>query len=334
MTLLFKQLGKKRHASGRQCENSARTQPPRGNGPVPEVRSGRGTGEGGTEVPRSFYEALAIVPILLTLICPNLASGQTTNITIAPSGDRFATYSAALSSEADRLLATSALAFVPAPPRQVPPETSGQESHLSGSQFDDFVLRFWNGRDNDLTEALRRLQSLRPLVEPILREEGVPPELSVVMLIESAGQRDALSRRNARGLWQFIPATARRYGLEVNESVDERLSVEKSTRAAARYLRDLHLRFGDWALALAAYNAGESAVLQAIGRSGSGDFGELSRRKLLPAETRTYVPAILAALNLLKGERTIASGPQANKKRLTARIVHATAAREVRIEEP
>jgi membrane-bound lytic murein transglycosylase D len=283
---------------------------------------------------RLFLKALAIVTILPTLICPNVASGQSANITTSSSGERFAAYSAALSSEADRLLTTSASALVPVPPRQAPEETSGQESRLSDSQFDDFVVRFWSGRENDLAEALRRVQSLRPLVEPILREEGVPPEFSAVVLIESAGQRNAISRRDARGLWQFISATARRYGLEVNESVDQRLSVEKSTRAAARYLRDLHLRFGDWPLALAAYNAGETAVQQVIARSGSSDFGELSRRKLLPAETRAYVPAILAALNLLRGESTIASGPQSNEKGLAARIVHATPAREVHIEEP
>jgi soluble lytic murein transglycosylase-like protein len=283
---------------------------------------------------RSFSKALAIVPILLSLMRPTLASGQSTNITTSSSGERFMAYSAALSSEADRLLDASASAFVPAPPRQAPAETSGQEARLSDSQFDDFAIRFWNGREDDLAGALRRMQSLRPLVEPILREAGVPPELSAVMLIESAGQRSAISRRDARGLWQFTPATARRYGLEVNESVDERLSVEKSTRAAARYLRDLHLRFGDWALALAAYNAGENAVEKAIARSGSGDFGELSRRKLLPAETRTYVPAILAVLNLLRGERTITSGPQSNEKGLAARIVHVTATRQDLMEEP
>lgn len=283
---------------------------------------------------RLFLKALAIVPILLSLMRPALLSGQTPNVKISSGGDRFAAYGAALSSEADRLLTTSASALVPVPPRTAPAEKTEQESRLSNSQFDDFAVRFWNGRENDLAEALRRVQSLRPLVEPILREEGVPPELSAVTLIESAGQRSAISRRDARGLWQFVPATARRYGLEVNESVDERLSIEKSTRAAAQYLRDLHLRFGDWPLALAAYNAGETAVQQAVGRSGSNDFGELSRRKLLPAETRAYVPAILAALNLLRGESTIASGPPSNQKGLAARIVHATTAREVQIEEP
>jgi membrane-bound lytic murein transglycosylase D len=163
-------------------------------------------------------------------------------------------------------------------------------------------------------------------MEPILREEGVPPEFSAVVLIESAGQLNAISRRDARGLWQFIPATARRYGLKVSETSDERLNVEKSTRAAARYLRDLYQRFGDWPLALAAYNSGENAVQKAIARGGSNDFEELSRRKLLPAETRVYVPAILAAFDLFGRDRRIGSEAGSKERVLDARILFVTSA--------
>jgi membrane-bound lytic murein transglycosylase D len=92
-----------------------------------------------------------------------------------------------------------------------------------------------------------------------------------------------------------MPATARRYGLTVEAANDHRTDPEHATRAAARYLRDLHKRFGDWKLALAAYNAGEGRVQRAIERAGVRDFDELARRGLLPAETRNYVPAVLAA---------------------------------------
>jgi membrane-bound lytic murein transglycosylase D len=112
-----------------------------------------------------------------------------------------------------------------------------------------------------------------------------------------------------------MPATARRYGLAVSVSRDDRLDAEKATRAAAGYLRDLYHRFEDWPLALAAYNAGEAAVEQALARAGSTDFAELSARGLLPEETRRYVPAVLAAAELLRSlrpsERDPGSGEEA-----------------------
>jgi len=95
-------------------------------------------------------------------------------------------------------------------------------------------------------------------------------------------------------MWQFMPDTARRYGLTVATDRDERLDIYKSTRAAARYLRELYAQFGDWSLVFAAYNAGEQTVQRAIDRSGTTDFSQLNR--LLPAETRSYVPAVWASL--------------------------------------
>lgn len=146
--------------------------------------------------------------------------------------------------------------------------------------------------------AQARAQQLRPLVEPILRSEGIPPELIAVLLVESAGNPLALSPKGARGLWQFMPETARRYGLRVDGERDERLDPELSTRAAARYLHDLYRRFGDWPLALAAYNAGAVQVERAVARGGEADFWRLSELGLLPRETRTYVPAVLGVMPL------------------------------------
>jgi membrane-bound lytic murein transglycosylase D len=93
----------------------------------------------------------------------------------------------------------------------------------------------------------------------------------------------------------------RRFGLTVNSETDERVDVRKSTRAAARYLHDLHAQFGDWSLALAAYNVGGLVVQHAVLTAGSKDFGLLSRKRLIPAETREYVPAVMAAAHLLTG---------------------------------
>ena len=147
--------------------------------------------------------------------------------------------------------------------------------------------------------GVKRVDQLRPTIEPILREEGVPTELSAVVLVESGGLPTALSPKGARGVWQFMPDTARRYGLVVSAATDERLDIAKSTRAAARYLRDLHQQFGDWQLAFAAYNAGERAVDRALTRVGQRDFAAIANT--LPQETRDYVPAVLQAVSIFGG---------------------------------
>ena len=154
-----------------------------------------------------------------------------------------------------------------------------------------------------------RFPSIGVDVERIFREEGLPLELLTVARVESNFDPSALSPKGARGLWQFMPATARRYGLRVDALRDDRLDGEKSTRAAARYLGDLYAQFKDWPLALAAYNAGEDRVQRAIERAGSADFWALSNGRQLPRETRAYVPSIFRAIqsqgesvNLLGGD--------------------------------
>lgn len=138
-----------------------------------------------------------------------------------------------------------------------------------------------------------RLEQYRDSFARILEEEQVPVGLLAVALVESGFNPLALSPKGARGIWQFMPATAARYGLTVQSGNDHRTHPEHSTRAAARYLRFLFNQFGDWKLALAAYNAGEQRVQRIIDRTGIRDFDEMSRRGLLPLETRKYVPAVL-----------------------------------------
>jgi membrane-bound lytic murein transglycosylase D len=114
-------------------------------------------------------------------------------------------------------------------------------------------------------------------------------------MIESGFNPVAVSRAGAAGLWQFMASTARRYGLRVDQWVDERFDPEKSTFAAASYLRDLYRQFGSWQLAQAAYNAGELSVTRAIQATGTSDFWALSRSRFLPRETKEFVPQIAAA---------------------------------------
>jgi membrane-bound lytic murein transglycosylase D len=133
------------------------------------------------------------------------------------------------------------------------------------------------------------------MIREVLRSRGLPEELAYTAMIESGFKPDAVSRMGAKGMWQFMAPTARRYGLRVDSWVDERFDPEKSTVAAAGYLRDLHKQFGSWALAQAAYNAGEVKVARAIQKTGSSDFWTLAESKFLKRETKDFVPQIQAA---------------------------------------
>ncbi|HEX4995660.1 MAG TPA: transglycosylase SLT domain-containing protein [Methylomirabilota bacterium] len=160
-----------------------------------------------------------------------------------------------------------------------------------------FLDRFQTGYRRAITEGrLARSGRYLPMIMDIFKEKGLPEELVFTAMIESGFNPVAVSRAGAKGLWQFMAPTARLYGLRVDRWLDERLDPEKSTVAAANYLRDLYTVFGSWDLAQAAYNAGEMRVQQAIQGSGTRDFWVLHRRSpyLLP-ETKNFVPAIHAA---------------------------------------
>jgi membrane-bound lytic murein transglycosylase D len=148
--------------------------------------------------------------------------------------------------------------------------------------------------------ALTRAGRYREMISRILREEGVPQDLIYLAQAESGFKNLALSRAGARGMWQFMAGRASEYGLERNWWVDERQDPEKATRAAARHLRDLYAQFGDWYLALAAYNSGPGNVQKGVERTGYADFWELYRRDALPRETKNYVAIIIAATIVAK----------------------------------
>jgi membrane-bound lytic murein transglycosylase D len=132
------------------------------------------------------------------------------------------------------------------------------------------------------------------------REAGVPEDLVYMAAVESGYKTSAYSRAHARGIFQFIASTARNYGLRVDSWVDERADPEKSAVAAAAYMKRLHEEFGDWNLALAAYNAGEGKVRRAIAATGSRDFWTIAKTRYLRRETKNHVPAVLAAILLSK----------------------------------
>ena len=151
-----------------------------------------------------------------------------------------------------------------------------------------------------VARGLRRAGRYREMIARVLQEEGLPQDLIYVAQAESAFEPLALSRARALGIWQFVASSGAKYGLDHTWWVDERRDPEKSTRAAARYLRDLYGMFGDWYLALAAYNTGEGNVMRAVERTGYADFWELHRRNALPRQTRNYVPIILALAMIAK----------------------------------
>jgi len=143
---------------------------------------------------------------------------------------------------------------------------------------------------------LRRAGRFRALFEKTLERYGLPRDLFYVAMIESGFEPAARSRVGAGGIWQFMPSAARTYGLEISYWVDSRRDPERSADAAARYLKDLYVRFGSWPLVFAAYNAGYGAVLTSITRYNTNDFWELCRHESgLPWESSIYVPKIMAA---------------------------------------
>jgi membrane-bound lytic murein transglycosylase D len=133
------------------------------------------------------------------------------------------------------------------------------------------------------------------MIRQIFRQHGLPEELAYTAMIESGFSPRAVSRVGAKGMWQFMEATGRRYGLIVNRWVDERLDPVKATVAAARYLGDLYGMFGHWFLAQAAYNAGEARIARAMKMAKTSDFWALTQTRHLPNETKRFVPQILAA---------------------------------------
>jgi len=166
-------------------------------------------------------------------------------------------------------------------------------------QMTDAVLSYINYFSSDrgrrtLLAGLKRSGRYRPLISKILAEEGVPQELIYLAQAESGFLPRAVSHKAAVGMWQFVQWRGRQYGLMQTAYHDDRMDPEKATRSAARHLRDLYEKFGDWYLAIAAYNCGDGCVDKAVQRTGYADFWQIRDRRALPKETTNYVPIIVA----------------------------------------
>ncbi|GAB3919394.1 lytic transglycosylase domain-containing protein [Mucilaginibacter boryungensis] len=147
-------------------------------------------------------------------------------------------------------------------------------------------------RKSDIGRMLGLCKYYFPIYEKAFREAGIPEEIKFLSIVESELNPNATSRVGAAGPWQFMAATGKTYGLNINDDVDERRDPIKASYAAAAYLKDAYMEFGDWLLAIASYNCGKSSVERAIDKAGATDFWAI--RQYLPQETRGYVPAYIA----------------------------------------
>lgn len=163
-----------------------------------------------------------------------------------------------------------------------------------------FIDQYCNRMKNSVAVMLGSANFYMPFFEEALEHYGLPLELKFLPVIESALRPTAQSHAGAVGLWQFMLATGKTYGLEINTLVDERRDPVKSSYAAAHFLSDLYEKFGDWGLAIAAYNCGENAVSKALLRAGGNEGDDYwSIYNQLPRETRGYVPAFIAATYIM-----------------------------------
>ncbi len=219
-------------------------------------------------------------------------------------GIRFVTFLTAFSIAAVPTVSTATLTspfpagfLKPTPPpreryKEIPIETNARVRKWLNYFVNEDRARF----DRFMARGAR----YRVTVQEILLENGAPPELYYLGMIESGYASQARSHAKAVGIWQFIAPTARRYGLRVDKEVDERLDVLRATKAAARYLNDLEREFGSWYLAMAAYNCGEGRIRKAIRRHHTKDFWTLARRGAIPKETVDYVPKFQAAMEIAR----------------------------------
>jgi membrane-bound lytic murein transglycosylase D len=175
----------------------------------------------------------------------------------------------------------------------------GKDKTPLNKQVKLFVKSYIKHNSKNLYDIKQRSSSPFIMIDSVFKHYGLPVQLKYLAVVESELKTKAVSKVGAVGPWQLMPATARILGLKINSRCDERKNYYKSTRAAARYLKDLHEEFGDWFLVFAAYNGGEGPVYSAIKQSGSKNFWTLQH--YLPEETREYVKKFIATCYYFEG---------------------------------
>lgn len=174
----------------------------------------------------------------------------------------------------------------------------GLNKHVKG-----FVLSYLKREDEFLQKMKTRSQRYFGSIEAVFHKYALPLELKYLAIVESKLQPKATSRAGARGMWQFMPVTAKELGLKVSGKTDERLHTHRSTVAAAKYLRRLYAEFGDWLLVLAAYNSGPGTVYKAMKKAGSKNYWALQR--FLPAESRGHVKRFIGVHYFFEGAGSV-----------------------------
>lgn len=226
-----------------------------------------------------------------------------------------------LKTDSDNLAKKRDTLFVPAAQVVYSPYQATFKRRLDSIQhevplnYNEFVQSYIDvytapGRKSDIGRMLGLAKYYFPIYEKAFREAGIPEEIKFLSIVESALNPTAVSRVGATGPWQFMAATGKAYGLNISGDVDERCDPIQASYAAAAYLKEAYMEFGDWLLAIASYNCGTSSVERAIDKAGATDFWAI--RQYLPAETRGYVPAYIAVSYVMNYYNKHSIMPQGN----------------------
>jgi membrane-bound lytic murein transglycosylase D len=233
---------------------------------------------------------LAAIPLLFAVLtgCSSTASVVKENLDYRPAVANAISKAIALPIGGERKKTTTTTAYPPLP------------SDENAARVRRFIRQYAYEQRESMKHYLACAEPYLHMVKNVTREHGLPEDIAFLFMLESGANPEARSRANALGMWQFMPATARSYGLRVDSWVDERLDPKKSTKAAMLYLKDLYGMFGCWQLALSAYNSGENKLNQVLCQEDADDYDEVCASPKLKRETREFFPRFQAIAHIAK----------------------------------